>query len=154
MRSITAYRGTAACKIGNGQTTLFWKDLWDGNLFCQKYPRLFSFVKKQDCSVQDFFNTEEVHDHFHLPLSEEVYIEYTNLLNGITSVHVSNATQDTWHYIWRSSIYASSRFYNFYFSGLDTPAPFKWIWKSRCIMKLKVFCLASSQSSIEHKEYA
>lgn len=51
-RFVTEYRGVATAQMGTGDTILFWKDSWNGNIFCYKYPRLFSYATNQD--VSDF----------------------------------------------------------------------------------------------------
>jgi hypothetical protein len=49
------YRSISRIQIGNGSSTLFWKDFWHGvtNL-CDKFPRLFSYALNEDVTVADF----------------------------------------------------------------------------------------------------
>ena len=72
---------------------------------------------------------------FHLPLAEQAHQEYLELqdLRNIRRTH------GRWHYIWGTSTYTSSKVYNFPYKNVSPPAPFMWIWKSKCCNKLRVF---------------
>ena len=64
------YRSITTCQIGEGTSVLFWKDFWqNGVLLCDKYARLFSFVRNEDVTVADFANNVDPLSMFHLPLS-------------------------------------------------------------------------------------
>jgi hypothetical protein len=40
--------------VASGNSVLFWKDFWsNGELMCNKYPRLYSYVLNEDLSVAD-----------------------------------------------------------------------------------------------------
>ena len=45
---------------------------------------------------------------------------------------------ESWEYIWGSKNY-SSKCYNFPYKNIQPPAPFLWIWNSKCYNKLCVF---------------
>jgi hypothetical protein len=46
-----AYRGVATCKIRDGSIVIFWTDVWNDQLLCQKFPRLFSYAKNKTILV-------------------------------------------------------------------------------------------------------
>jgi hypothetical protein len=49
---VDEYRSISQCIIVNGFTVLFWKDFWsNGELLCEKFPRLFSNALDEDISV-------------------------------------------------------------------------------------------------------
>jgi hypothetical protein len=133
------FRGIANCKIGDGSTVLFWSDLWNDNVMQIKYPRLYSFAKNKNISVAQFLTNNTLEMQFHLPLSEQAYQEYQSLQDYFQTFQVQQGAKDSWHYIWGNSTYTSSRFYNFPFSNIHPPAPFIWIWDSKCCNKLRVF---------------
>jgi hypothetical protein len=55
---VDEYRSILKCKIGNGSSVLFWKDFWaNGEILCEKYPRLFSFALDEDVSGLVGFKT-------------------------------------------------------------------------------------------------
>jgi hypothetical protein len=49
------FRGIACSQIGDGRSTLFWKDKWLDNISSEEFPRAFSFTTNEDVSVKDFF---------------------------------------------------------------------------------------------------
>lgn len=55
-----------------------------------------------------------------------------------TDYQIDTGTKDAWIYDWGHK-YSSRKFYQFYFRDVECDDSFKWIWKSRCTMKLKVF---------------
>jgi hypothetical protein len=59
------------CKLGNGETILFWTDNWKDMLFDERFPRLFSFVKDKLISVNEALQISDPTQAFHLPLSTE-----------------------------------------------------------------------------------
>jgi hypothetical protein len=73
------FRGIVACKIGDGKTVLFWLDVWNDLLLQQRFPRLFSFAKNKNISVAQFLQNNQLETQFHLPLSEQAYLEYQDL---------------------------------------------------------------------------
>jgi hypothetical protein len=76
---------------------------------------------------------------FHLPLSEQAFQEFQNLQSFIQSIQVQQGTKDTWSFIWGNNIYATFKFYNLPYKNVQPPAPFTWIWNSKCSNKLRVF---------------
>lgn len=46
---------------------------------------------------------------------------------------------DSWSFIWNSDIYTAKRFYKLNFNAYQPPRPFVWLWKIKCVMKIKVF---------------
>jgi hypothetical protein len=47
LKFIDTFRSVAQCVVRDGSSVMFWSDLWNGNLLKQKFPRLYSFAKKQ-----------------------------------------------------------------------------------------------------------
>jgi hypothetical protein len=48
------YRSISRCQVASGNSVLFWKDFWsNGELMCNKYPRLYSYVLNEDLSIAD-----------------------------------------------------------------------------------------------------
>ena len=53
--------------------------------------------------------------------------------------HYQEEVLDRWHYLWGNGIYSSKRLSNLAYSILQAPAPFIWLWKSKCRPRLKFF---------------
>jgi hypothetical protein len=105
----------------------------------EKLPRLFTFAKNQKISVVTFFETANIIDHFHLPLSEQAFQELQELQIIVQSIQMGDEEKDQWHYIWGSKKYTSKCFYNHPYKNFEPPGSFLWIWNSRCCNKLRVF---------------
>ena len=133
------FRGISSCTVGNGSTVLFWSDVWNNNLLQDKFPRLYSYAKNKKISVAKFLTSNTLDSQFHLPLPEQAYQEYLGLQELIQNIQVQEDSKDSWHYMWGNSTYSSSKFYNFPYKHVSPPAPFLWIWRSKCCNKLRVF---------------
>lgn len=42
------YRGVTSVSVGDGNTVLFWKDLWCTKIFSESHPRDFSYITNED----------------------------------------------------------------------------------------------------------
>jgi hypothetical protein len=79
---------------------LAWKDQWQGNILRTSFPKLFSYVKKQNMSLQQMLHADFA-SLFHLPLSEPAFHQYTQLqdmlqtLSISTNGHISGALKNT-----------------------------------------------------------
>jgi hypothetical protein len=118
------YRSISLCKIGNGSSVLFWKDFWvNGELMCDKYPRLFSYAQNEDISVASLVLSEDISSCFALPLSVEAFQELQ---------------EDQRVFVWGEK-YTSSRYYKFLFERVPRDKALNSIWTSKALPKLKVF---------------
>ena len=75
---------------------------------------------------------------FYLPLSVQARDELDDLQTSLASLELTEVN-DAWHPIWGSEELASSKFYLHCFRGMEADDAFKWIWKSKCTNKWKVF---------------
>ncbi|TVU17899.1 hypothetical protein EJB05_33960, partial [Eragrostis curvula] len=133
-------QGYAKVKAGKGDSVMFWKDVWDFGLLKDIYPHLFSFAKEPNCSVEKFMSLLPATDRiFHLPLSGIAAHQLADLLNTLEHWQRDDETNDTWIYIWGSGAFSTKQAYNQIIGEMDTAAPFKWLWKSCCQGKHKVF---------------
>lgn len=132
------YRGITSVSVGDGRTTLFWKDLWQDQLLMESHPRAYSFTKLEDASVAALLGITTAHDGFHLPLSPQARNEVRDLQLLTEGMNTDNECNDVWTCVWGGE-YTSAKFYRYYFKDVDTDEVFPWIWGSKCTMKLKVF---------------
>jgi hypothetical protein len=132
------FRGIATSKISNGASTLFWKDSWTKGIHHEHYPRAFSFAINEDVSVQNFLVANSLGDNFYLPLSPEALEEVRLLQHDCSGTELTQGN-DTWSYAWGDN-YTSSDFYKFCFKDITPHPSFLWIWKSKCVPKMKFFC--------------
>ncbi|TVU06152.1 hypothetical protein EJB05_49350, partial [Eragrostis curvula] len=133
------YRGISTCIVGRGNTVSFWHDLLHDEILSVKYPRLFSFAKNPNASVHEVINTESIEELFNLPLTQEALDELLLIQIDLEQLEENLERPDKWIYIWGSDTYKSCKYYKHNFIGLTCPQPFKWIWKSKCMPKIKFF---------------
>jgi hypothetical protein len=136
---IDEYRSISHCNIGDGSTVLFWKDFWlNGELLCDKYPRLFSYALNEDISVSSFASMHDAGSSFSLPLSVEAYHEYQEVSVLMNATTLDNELMDTRSFVWGDK-YTHSKYYNFLFTQVPQDAALNAIWASKALPKLKVF---------------
>ena len=134
------YRSISTSHLGNGTTTLFWKDFWhDGELMCDKLPHLYSFVLEEDSSVANMASLEDPSTAFALPLSTEAYSEYEYSRELLNAYPLDPTKEDRRSFTWGNDRYTSARFYKFIFESSICDPSYNSIWKSKCLPKLKVF---------------
>jgi hypothetical protein len=134
------YRSVTQCSVGSGTSVLFWKDFWrEGELLCDKFHRLFSYVLNEDMSVAKISMIQNLISCFVLPLSVEAYDKFQQVSQLIADHLTDSSAQDQRVFVWGSSKYAASKFYNLMFAQLPKDPALNAIWKSRSMPKLKVF---------------
>jgi hypothetical protein len=133
------FRGVSTVTIGAGDSVLLWKDPWTEPLLCDKAARLFSFVNHKDVSVFDFVNCQNLEDHLALPLSIEAHTELLSLEDELNDLQLDAQKADAWKPIWGANSLKPKEFYSHCFRNCSTPKHVSDIWKSKCVMKHKVF---------------
>jgi hypothetical protein len=117
---------------------LFWKDDWNDAILQDKFSCLYSYAKEEDISVADIYNSSNVSQIFHLPLSPEAFNQYQEIQVIIRNLNITQQDNDIWTFKWGDK-YSSRKYYKFVHRLIDPPTPFIWIWKSKLWPKLKVF---------------
>lgn len=124
--------------VVNGTSCLFWLDAWNGFSLCNNMPELFSFVKNKYSAVQQVCPSAELHDIFHLPLSEEAFIQFTELSYLVQSLQLQDGS-DRWSYIWNSDKFTSKQAYKHLIGTRHVHPTFGWLWNLCCQNKRKFF---------------
>jgi hypothetical protein len=136
---VDEYRSISCCNIGNGSSVLLWKDYRsNGELLCDRFPRLFSYTLNEDISVASFSSLQDLGSVFALPLSVEAFHEFQDLSSLIESTPTVSDVVDTRRFVWGDK-YTPSKYYNFMFSRVPQDVALKAICDSRALPKLKVF---------------
>nr|XP_051205325.1 uncharacterized protein LOC127319150 [Lolium perenne] len=133
------FRGVSKCSIGAGDTILLWKDAWCNPQLSEASPRLFSYSLNEDISITDFVNEQNMGNLFQLPLSIEAHTELLQLQLDINEDTINRYIPDKWEFAWGKSAYKSKDFYQYCFRDVVAPEYLQLIWKSKCMMKHKVF---------------
>jgi hypothetical protein len=131
----------ARIKPGKGDTFLFWLDSWKlkDSSICLKdrFPRLFSFVLNDSLSASQVYEMEDISSIFFLPLSVQAHGEL-NELQVLMADNPLSEQNDVWSYIWGEKYYAA-KFYEYIHSHIQVPKVYHWLWKSSCVMSVKMF---------------
>lgn len=123
----------------SGSSVLFWKDYWsNGELLCEKFPRLYSFALDEDLSVAELAQVEDLSTCFAVPISVEAFHEWQQVSQLLMDTPLSENAVDRRTFVWGDK-YTPSRYYNFLFQRLPKDIALNAIWKSRALPKLKVF---------------
>lgn len=138
LKLLNKFKGMAIVNIQSGDSCHFWDDLWLGLVPKLAFPELYSFAKRPSETVATTKASQSLIQDFHLPLSTEAYQQFIQLESMLNNFHPSGVS-DTWTYIWGSQSFTCAKAYK-QLSGLATVHPvFRWIWKSSCQHKHKVF---------------
>jgi hypothetical protein len=125
------FRGISQSNVNNGKTTMFWKDLWHDAIIVDQKGRYLN---------EGLLSSQSLSENFHLPLSIRAMDELRELQLAVAEVSVDTSLEDSWSFAWGSDSFSSKKYYNFCFWEIQPDATFTWIWKSKCVPKLKTFC--------------
>lgn len=133
---LTEFKNISTCKIASGKTALFWQDKWVDESLHFKFPQLHSFSINSEISVQQFCETSDRTEHFHLPLSTEAFNQL-NLLESLIP-QLTHTAKDQWSHGGHQN-YSSIQIYNSLITNTEEHPVFKLIWKSKSRLKHKIF---------------
>jgi len=125
------YQSLSVCRPGKGDSILFWSGKWTNQELPLKdlFPQLYSFARKQKCSVR-FFIDQEVNRVFTLPLSQQASNQLDEVENLIDTFVGDSDQKDSWSYIWGSSKFSSRKAYIRMIGQSEASPLFKWMWAS------------------------
>ena len=103
------------------------------------HNHLFSYVHDEDLSLAQFQSNTDLSTLFHLPLSIEARAELDDIMHLMNSMTLEHLGVDEWILCWGDEQYKPKKFYRFLFRNVTAPSFITSIWKSKCIMKHKVF---------------
>lgn len=85
---------------GDGSTIILQKDLWNTQPLNILLIELFSLIRDQDITLMKFRMNIVPHNNFHLPLSEQAYMQLNQLFLFCHSMPDTSIVEDKWSYIW------------------------------------------------------
>jgi hypothetical protein len=134
-------KGLASANVRNGHSTLLWLDVWDSHFLSIQWPELYSFVRNKNIAIFQAAHSSSVQDLFHLPLSEEAFEQYQDFNVLVAGLQLQEDS-DIWSYIWGSLVFTPRKAYAHLIGDRPVDRAFKWLWKSCCQNKRKIFfCL-------------
>ena len=77
---------------------------------------------------------EYLEDLFHLPLTEEAFMEFELMEELCDTLRGSAFTEhlDSWSYMWGNNTFSVAKAYKILIGVKIVPAQFNWIWKISC----------------------
>lgn len=90
-------------------------------------------------SLAQFHANIDPASHFDLPLSMEAREELDDLTQTITTISLDHMETDEWILCWWDLEFKPRKYYKFLFRNVSAPTYITKIWKSKCIMRHKVF---------------
>lgn len=112
--------------------------MWNDQIRSITYPHLCGHAIARNDSLA-VTCAKPFEDCFKLPLTQEAYTEFLLLKGELDALSLASQQGDNWSFIWGRNNYTSKAFYKLNFASMQPPRPFRWIWKTKCVMKIKVF---------------
>ena len=156
MKLNEVYRSHTIITINDGSSSLFWHDAWilgGSHLpIKERFPRLFSFALDDKISVKDFIEDFDIGTYFQLPIYQEAMYELVTLNYDLSGLQRCPQEPDSWSWTPGEGSYSAKSYYTLAHSHLPDVDPCKWIWKSKCIMKIKVFAWLMPNDRLNTKD--
>jgi hypothetical protein len=133
------FRSIAQCLSGMGDSVGLWEDKIEQHPFLDVYPNLYDYVVNKKMSVKAGLALSDPLQMFRLPMNRSAYNEYLVFKDDLEALRVDNDQTDVWVCNWNSGLYTSRKFYRNHFKEITPPSPFYWIWKAKCMPKIKFF---------------
>jgi hypothetical protein len=144
-------RRGAIMKVNNGKNTLFWEDVWMGELPLKlTFPRLYEYCGAKNCLVSECCKGEWYMD-FRRPLSSSEAAQWEMLVDKLEDIQLNEGRDKM---IWnpeKSGCYTSKSMYRcLSHQGVINKRMIR-LWKSKLPMKLKSFMWLVSQDRLQTK---
>jgi hypothetical protein len=81
---------------GDERTFLLLSDVWNNTHLATEFPRLFSYARNRNCTLQQYLASTDVQEMFHTPLSVEAVEEYNLFQSKIHSLVSGMHGNDSW----------------------------------------------------------
>jgi hypothetical protein len=98
LKLVDLFKAMARCNVGDGKSAYFWTDLWQSSCLQQKFPHLLSFSKCNNGTISEIVNYEFLEDLFHLPLSQQAFLELNQFeeICNQTVIKINEGETDSW----------------------------------------------------------
>jgi hypothetical protein len=89
--------------------------------------------------VKDVLQYRDITQLFNVPLSSQAFNKLQQAQQIIQNRNLSLTGADSWKTIWKDGIFSANKFYHYTFRD-QVPSPiYSMIWKSKCLLRIKVF---------------
>ena len=136
--------------VQNGRNTLFWDDTWISDVPLRLlFPRVFNLCRDKSATVNQCFADGEVSLNFRRTFTQSDFEEWEKLLDLLQNVSLNEAEDKVKWALEKSNTYSTKSMYIFLtFRGVVNKR-LQQLWKSRLLMKLKVFMWLTMQGRLQ-----
>jgi hypothetical protein len=139
LKLVDKFRELAVCLPGSGASISLWLDTFDDLPFSEKFPILYSHTLDENVPLQKALLQADLLSLFRLPMSRLAYNEFMLFRDKLDDFRTDMQEPDVWVVKCRSGLYTSTLYYQHQFKDVNPPPIFSWIWKAKCMPKIKVF---------------
>ena len=137
-----------------GIHVFFWKDKWSTHALDEQFPHAYSFAKNKHIYVKNAFSGGEFTELFALPLSQVAFDQVLCIQHRIENTVINEGINDVWTYSGGASKFKSAVAYRKLLGHQEIDPAFKWLWKSSCQPKHKVFFWLLLKDRLSTKEHS
>ena len=110
------------------------------SVFSLKFSNLHSFAKEAVISLKSVREANNIVDLFRIPMSRQAYNELLLLTDDLNELNSSPIDgKDEWIFMWGNQSNSVKRFYQHHFVAIRPPVTIQWIWKAKCVTRIKLF---------------
>ena len=139
LKGLPKFKDMARVQVNIGLTCQFWKDKWETEIWRNKFPQAFSFAKDKQINVRKAFIIDDIINLFNLPLSQIAFQQIQEIQQRMETYNRNEQEQDIWTYSAQSSSFKVQKIYKLLMGHQPIQPALKWLWKSYCQPKHRVF---------------
>jgi hypothetical protein len=139
LKNLPQFKNMTKIQPKYGDTCIFWKDKWDGIILQVQYPQAHSYAKNELITVRRAFSQGSITELFNLPLSPTAFNQIQEIQQRMEAYNINESEKDLWTLSGSNTQFKATRAYKTLMQHPHTEAAFKWLWRSYCQPKHKVF---------------
>ena len=140
--ALALFSAAAVLNLGNGRSTLFWKDRWlDGQCIKDLAPAVFQAVKprKRNVTVAEALQNDVWVRHLRGPVTAQLLLEISRLFDRLVDINLSSEP-DTFRWgLTADGEYSAASAYGAMFLGSSATVGAKQLWKTRAPPRVRFF---------------
>lgn len=139
LKLLSTFKDMASVQVKIGNTCFFWQDRWRPQSMKEMFPQAYSFAKNKQASVSKAFEEQEFTNLFTLPLSQLAFDQVLSIQQLMELTPLDDHSKDVWAYPGGSTLFKPTAAYKLLSDHHHVNSTFKWLWRSFCQPKHKVF---------------
>jgi len=124
-------------QLGDGTSTLFWKDNWAGGVLEDLFPAIAGYSKNDNISIREMSEAASLDELFNIPISQQASDQLDQVSQLIQNFSLTD-NGDQRLFSWGAQ-YKAPKLYKLAFSEHQVPVVFSWVWKCKVTPRVKFF---------------